>query len=149
MATLKSRVYYQRGYHRLDWNAKAKPEPCSLGVHNRKPRYRLSGAQSTERIPTSETERIFRENVEKWREDTKYFSSITDIVLPLPYQRIIGLGPEALPLILRELSETRGHWFWALRAITGVDPVPGEDHGRVRAMAAHWLGWAKEQGYTW
>ncbi len=146
---LKSPVYYQRSHHRQDWTATVKGEPRSLVGHNRKPSYRLLRAQFTERSSSSETERIFRENLDKWREETKYLSSITEIVLHPSYQRIIGLGPAALSLILRELSEDRGHWFWALRAITGVDPVPEEDHGRVRAMTAHWLGWAKEQGYTW
>lgn len=38
------------------------------------------------------------------------------------YQRIIGLGPEVAPLLLRELERQPDHWFWALKALTGADP---------------------------
>jgi hypothetical protein len=55
------------------------------------------------------------------------------------YQQIIGLGPAGVPLLLRELEREPDHWFWALRAITGEDPVPEEARGRLREMAAAWL----------
>ena len=120
-----------------------------LMVQRKRVEYRLSGVQSIQSSSSFEIEGIFRENALKWYEETKYLSSVSDIVLHPSYQRIIGLGPAALPLLFRERAETHGHWFWALTAITGVDPVPEDDHGRIRAMTARWLEWAKEQGYIW
>ena len=61
------------------------------------------------------------------------------------YQRIIGLGPSAIPLILRELQRQPGHWHWALQALTGEDPAhPGDT---VTQTAQAWLQWGKERHY--
>jgi len=66
------------------------------------------------------------------------------------YQSIIGMGEEALPLILAQLKSERDEpdqWFWALRAITGANPVRPEDQGNFAKMAQAWLQWANE-GYA-
>jgi hypothetical protein len=55
------------------------------------------------------------------------------------YQRIIGMGPVVLPLILREMQERGGHWFWALRAISEEDPVDAQDAGAIKKMTEAWL----------
>lgn len=57
------------------------------------------------------------------------------------YQQIIGMGPDALPLILRDLADEPAPWFWALRAITGEDPVPEAERGDVDRMVEAWLSW--------
>jgi hypothetical protein len=82
-----------------------------------------------------------------WREQTRYLSSTHEIVLHPAYQRIIGMGPDALRFIFRELETSPDHWFWALSAIAGEDPVPPEDKGDLRAMAHHWLQWARRRGF--
>ncbi len=82
-----------------------------------------------------------------WETETAVLSSITEIAMHPAYQQIIGMGPIAIPSILKELKKKPGHWFWALRAITGEDPVPPEQSGRMRQMAEAWLNWGKEQGY--
>ena len=63
------------------------------------------------------------------------------------YQRIIGLGPSAIPLILRELENEPGHWFWALAALTGENPAAQGTAGNVDAMREAWLQWGRERGY--
>jgi hypothetical protein len=50
-------------------------------------------------------------------------SSGIDIALQPAHQQIIGMGNEAIPLILDELQREEDHWFWALNAITGDVPV--------------------------
>lgn len=65
------------------------------------------------------------------------------------YQGIIGLGPIALPLILRELEKELDHWFWALKAISGEDPVSPQNRGKMREMTDAWLNWGREKGYVW
>jgi hypothetical protein len=62
------------------------------------------------------------------------------------YQEIIGMGRDALPLILFELERKVDHWFWALRSITGIDPVRPEHRGDLNAMAADWIRWGSNQG---
>jgi hypothetical protein len=92
------------------------------------------------------SERSFHDLARRWREDTETMSSIEDMALHPAYQRIIGMGPAALPLILRELERAPDHWFWALRAITGADPVEPEQRGDIKRMAAVWLAWARREG---
>ena len=64
-----------------------------------------------------------------------------------PYQRIIGMGMDAVPLILEELHREPDQWFWALEAITEEDPVPLEAKGKVARMAQAWIEWGKERGF--
>ena len=77
----------------------------------------------------------------QWLEDTEWFSSSSEIIQHPAYHEIISMGMPALPWIMRSLEETGGHWFWALRAITGEDPVPIDELGDVAAMTARWLAW--------
>ncbi|MBI4833755.1 MAG: hypothetical protein HY811_02890 [Planctomycetes bacterium] len=80
----------------------------------------------------------------EWQKDVKHFSSVTEMALHPAYQQIIGLGKDVLPLILNELTQQSSHWFWALKAITGIDPVPTNQRGNIRQMTQAWLLWAKE-----
>jgi len=105
---------------------------------------RLGSVRRQDRL-TRRFERLTRE----WKEAVAYVSSVTEMATHPAYQQIIGLGQAALPLILRELEKEPEHWFWALKAITGEDPVPAKDIGRVRAMAHAWLAWARGQGLEW
>ncbi len=84
---------------------------------------------------------------EAWRRQRGPSSSFSKLVLQPAYQQIIGMGPAAVPLILAELRREPDQWFWALRAITGEDPVPAEHAGDVAAMADDWLSWGAAQGY--
>ena len=82
-----------------------------------------------------------------WEEETAILSSITEISMHPAYQQIIGMGQTAVPYILSELTEKPGHWFWALKSITGEDPVRQEQRGRLKEMTKSWLKWGKEKGY--
>ncbi len=75
-------------------------------------------------------------------------SSTTGRAMHPAYQQIIGMGKEAIPLLLRGLDQQEPeHWFWALAAITGEDPVPPGDRGNVRRIADAWLRWGRQQGH--
>ncbi len=87
--------------------------------------------------------------LETWRGDLKHISSITDAALHPSYQQIIGMGEKILPFILKELESKPLYWFWAVKAITHVDPVPPADKGKVQKMKDAWLKWAQNQGYEW
>jgi len=95
--------------------------------------------------PTPELTRRFSELAQQWRRETAAYSVVHKKVLHPAYQRIIGMGPTAIPLILRELQREPGHWFWALNAITGEDPAtPASTFSE--AVAA-WMNWGREHGY--
>lgn len=88
----------------------------------------------------------FRRLVEQWKRETAYLSMVEDMILSESYQRIIGMGPKAIPMILSQI-ETEGanpdHWWWALRVLARHDPVPLRDRGNVAAMAKYWLEWGR------
>ena len=56
-------------------------------------------------------------------------------------------GPQAVPLLLRELEQRPNHWFAALKSLTGVDPVHSSDRGRIGPMTEAWIAWGKEHGF--
>lgn len=87
----------------------------------------------------------FNNLVQKWKEDTIFMSSVTQMAMHPSYQRIIGMGQPALPLILRELRENPSHWFWALEAITGENPA--EDAITFDEGVEKWLNWGRARGH--
>lgn len=112
----------------------------------------VSGVNSTWAYPILETPDIetrFLELAQQWRWETAMMSLVTKMSMHPAYQRIIGMGQPVVPLILRELEQEPDHWFWALQAITGANPVQPEQRGRLPQMAAAWIQWGREHGYRW
>jgi hypothetical protein len=85
--------------------------------------------------------------VRAWKAERGPQSSITRLSMHPAYQQIIGMGDAAVPLIMRELESIPDHWFWALNAITGADPVPESSRGVMREMVKAWLDWGTQNGY--
>ena len=92
----------------------------------------------------AELQQVFSQLVEKWHDETGHLSSTLHKVTHPAYQRIIGLGPYALPLILRELQSRPNFWFWALKAISGEDPA--QDKNSIEDATEAWLQWGIERG---
>jgi hypothetical protein len=82
----------------------------------------------------------------EWKRESRYLSNTAQMAMLKPYQRIIGMGLPAVPLILEELRREPNQWFWALEAITEENPVPPEAAGNVRLMARAWIEWGQRQG---
>jgi len=101
--------------------------------------------------PPAEDWLKFQNLVAQWKSERRAISSITEIALCPAYQSIIGMGEAAVPFVMREL-ESEGddpdQWFWALRAITGADPVKDEDRGNYARMAQSWLQWARNRNHA-
>ncbi len=98
--------------------------------------------------PVSRKDRIeFCFLAARWEQETCLFSSLDKICMHPAYQRIIGMGEKVLPLIFRELESAPAHWFWALSAITGENPIQLNQRGNLREMTRAWLKWAKSHGY--
>jgi hypothetical protein len=94
----------------------------------------------------ADIDRRFHRLVDEWKDGTRFLSSIHDMVSHPAYLQIIGMGQEALPLLINELRREPDHWFVALQAITGTNPIPFSACGNVDAMARAWLNWAEKRG---
>jgi hypothetical protein len=85
----------------------------------------------------------FKRLAAQWAAETMAVSSISDIVLNWSYQQIIGMGMEVVPLILKELMDNGGYWYWALSAITGQNPA--HEGSTIRELRAAWIRWGLER----
>ena len=138
-----------------DWGYLAEPEvkgdaPEGCGPALRDVTVAMIGAIAHFRYPIStrfeDLTSRFSTLAAEWKDATRLSSSPTEIAMHPSYQSIIGMGESVLPLILNDLKQTRDHWFWALRAITGANPVPPSDRGNVDAMIRAWLQWGRDRG---
>jgi hypothetical protein len=93
-----------------------------------------------------EIEHRFRQLVAQWKEETRFFSSIHEMVGHPAYLQIIGMGRASLPLLFEELRREPDHWFVALQAITGANPIPDPASGDVEKMTTAWLSWGQRHG---
>jgi hypothetical protein len=91
-------------------------------------------------------EQEFERLADEWHRETDQLSDPGAIFLHPAYQRIIGLGPQALPFIFRESERRPGLWHWALQAITGQNPVP-EDAGTMKQVRAAWREYGRQRGF--
>jgi hypothetical protein len=109
----------------------------------------LMNTQSTIPSPGKLTARErFQALAAEWKGKSRHMSNVAQMALLQPYQRIIGMGQEAVPFLLEELRREPDQWFWALEAITQENPVPPEAAGKVRLMAETWIEWGKKHGYS-
>ena len=119
------------------------PGPLAAGLvstwHNESP-----GKQPTESLAQR-----FQRLAADWHKAVGYHSSTTVRNHHPAYREVISLGPEVIPLLLRDLEDNHTHWFSALREITGADPIPESAAGNVPKMVDAWLRWAKDNGYRW
>jgi len=88
----------------------------------------------------------FRSLAQQWRRETQWVSSTTEAAMNPAYQAIIGMGAEAIPMILEDLRQNSGHWYWALKAISNEDPVVPRDRGSIKKMKSAWLQWGETKG---
>ncbi len=98
-----------------------------------------------DQAPQLETD--FRRLAGQWKRETKHLSRIDRVCAHPAYLQIIGMGPDALPLIFQELERETDYWFVALAAIARTSPVAEGDRLNVDQVAAAWLHWGREHGY--
>ena len=103
--------------------------------------------QQTKPNTPANLETQFRALADQWRRETGMLSSVSQMAAHPAYQEIIGMGTAAIPLLLRELQENPDHWFMALYALSGENPVPPQYAGRFPKMSEYWLEWGRRKGY--
>jgi hypothetical protein len=101
-------------------------------------------AKVSEPIPAVEAQ--FLSLATRWRKETAMQSSMDKKAIHWAYQRIIGMGPAAIPLILREIKRRPGHWFWALDAITQGEN-PAADCETLTQATNAWIAWGEAKGH--
>ena len=92
-------------------------------------------------------QREFEQLASEWKRDTAHLSDPSMIAEHRAYQEIIGMGEEAVPMILRDLEKSPALWFWALRSIAGESPIRPEDRGDIDAMTSAWFDWGRRRRY--
>ncbi|MCY4183400.1 MAG: hypothetical protein OXF43_11025 [Gammaproteobacteria bacterium] len=90
----------------------------------------------------------FTELADRWEKETWFLSSSSRAVEHPAHKEIVSMGEPVVPLILERMRGERGHWYFALRAITGANPVNAADRGKVAVMEQAWLRWGEINGYV-
>jgi hypothetical protein len=83
----------------------------------------------------------------RWTAETAHLSSTSAITKHPAFREIVDAGVAALPWLLRKAAQQPSLLVWALPSITGEDPVPQEDRGRIGKMTEAWLKWGRDHGY--
>jgi hypothetical protein len=99
--------------------------------------------------PAETVEEQFHRLADAWQSAVAHLSSSTKRDHHPAYQAIIALGPPVVPFLLADLERSQRHWFTALSAITGADPVAPQAAGIIQRMADAWVAWGKKQGIQW
>jgi len=85
----------------------------------------------------------FADLAEWWHSDTDGMSLDRERLEHPAYKRILDLGKPVLPHVLADLRDRHGHWFHALRHLTGDESVDAVANGSMRRARDAWLRWGK------
>jgi len=94
----------------------------------------------------------FLGHAEQWIKETSHLST-TERFFNEHHRKIVEMGKAVVPILLKDLAdglekpEGPTHWFWALKLITGEDPVSEKDRGRIEQMALTWIEWGRKNGH--
>jgi len=125
-----------------EWS-KTKKEARLLLIIDERVAKALSAAAD---IIDTPVEQRFHQLAEQWEQETGSLSSQTKKIMNRHYQAIVGMGPQIIPALLRDIQDNRRDWFWALSAITQENPINRADAGNVDKMAAAWVTWGRKKG---
>jgi hypothetical protein len=96
---------------------------------------------------TSKLEKEFNELSGTWYRETRMLSFARQKALHPCYQKIIGMGKDALPFIFRELQNGKGDWMWAIESIARLPDNPVPKGATYKDAVNVWLQWARANGY--
>ncbi len=89
----------------------------------------------------------FPERRPEWNDRAFHYDLRISVAARLVYIETLLLDDDpALPLLVKELRREPDHWFVALQAITGTNPIPASARGDIEKMTQAWLSWAEQHG---
>lgn len=104
-------------------------------------------------VTQASIEQRFREQSERWYQETAHLSSPLQKMMHLSYQAIIGMSSESperkneiIRLMLQDLKQNRRDWFLALSYLTQENPISPRDCGKPDRMTRSWINWGERQG---
>jgi hypothetical protein len=89
----------------------------------------------------------FHQLAADWSNEVQNVSSLTAMAVHPKYRQIVGLGWDAVPLMLIDLQRNKRFWLPALHEITGIQPFDPGDAGNSKRMVNAWLRWGKNKRY--
>jgi hypothetical protein len=104
--------------------------------------------QQTEKETPDTLEQEFSQLARRWRSEIGMFSLIRQKAMHPAYPKIIGMGKNDLPLILRELRTGGGDWLWSLESIARPKVNPALGTTNFKDTVAALLKWEEENGYA-
>lgn len=123
------------------WRWVLRPAACATGS----PIDLVSEAPASPPRPAPALRSVFEALRSRWEADTELSSSIEESCTHSDYFRIIGLGPDVIPLVLEAVAAHGYHWDWALSALTGEDVAAGAED--LEAARDAWLVWGRSRGF--
>ena len=78
---------------------------------------------------------------DKWINETLIVSDPTELYSNENYQKIISLGDDIIPLLIKDMYNFKGDWSYALKKITGDNPVKKESKGKIDEIKKDWIDW--------
>ena len=100
-------------------------------------------------IDGNSEEFVFAHFRDAWRKERGPTSWVEEMTACPSYIQIMHMGPGVVPYIIEQLrreGDNPDHWYVALEALTGADPVPESAYGYTTKIAQAWLEWANEEG---
>ncbi len=97
--------------------------------------------------PTLETRIEFRQLRDEWLHAVAHLSMTRRRIEHPAYQKVIEMGERVIPFLIMDMERNQTHWFHALGAITGSQPVPQEMLGRVGEMVEAWVSWGRQHRF--
>jgi hypothetical protein len=92
-------------------------------------------------------EAAVQKNFTEWMDAIAVSSDATVMVSHPAYKRIVALGQDAVPVILRSLQKKPNLLAWALFEITKANPVQPKDYGKIDKITRAWLKWGRKNKY--
>jgi hypothetical protein len=89
----------------------------------------------------------FQELAQRWKRETALSGQLSKIVMHRDYQRIMAMGPDVIPFILKDLAKKPAHWFWALHNLVPAGQDPAEGLTTIEEARQAWLKWGRDNRY--
>lgn len=93
------------------------------------------------------SDETFQSLVHEWNSATMFKSNPVEIVGHPAFRRIVGMGKDAIPFILRDLKIKPSFLVYALDEITGESPLSPTGKRKVTEMTKAWIAWGEQKGH--